>query len=230
MDQHCRHTLHTEHVRSNILGSVGDVVFLVGRVRQKVLQNSRGDRMHHRRITYSMGHEIKRFRLYTCYTIVYGDYIRSVSQSTLLKRHSDVAARTVRCRHIFHRTVKLVRVQRHGHVLPCGAQGSSHNLATKPRRLALRSRTASREGLHVVPVLVETVTNVILAKLKRRLHLVLRTTHTPKTPLLSAETLLLQKYLTPVMNRTRTPHDIGRTLTIHEHNLSVNHRILHTRH
>jgi len=66
--------------------------------------------MRHRRVTYTMGHEVKRFDLYTCCTIVYGNYIRSISQRTLLKRHSDVAAGTVRCSHVFHRHIKLVRM------------------------------------------------------------------------------------------------------------------------
>ena len=66
--------------------------------------------MPHRRNTHAVGHENKHLDLYTCCTIVYGDYIRSILQCTLLKRHCDVATRTVRGRHIFHSHIKLMWV------------------------------------------------------------------------------------------------------------------------
>ena len=111
--------------------------------------------MYYRRIKNIMDYAVECLHIYSCCTIFYGHDLHCLLRGAVLKRHGDVVPRAVWCRHVSHRHVQLVRVQGHGNVLSRGSKSPRHNLAAKPSILPFGTRTALREGLHVVPVFVE---------------------------------------------------------------------------
>ncbi len=231
MAQSDRHSVRAERLRSDLLGGVGAVVLLVGRLRQEVVRDGGRHGGDHRGAALAVGDSNKHVYIHSRGAVVDGDdLLRFLRGSIRLKLDRDAVARTVGRRHVANTVVQLVRVQRHGNVLSRGAQRTRHDLAAEPRALSLRRRRAARERLQVVPRLVESVAHVILAELERRLDLLPRGAHRAELPLLAAEPLLIQEHLATVVNAAGTTHNILRALPVHEHHLGVNHRVVGSRH